>query len=104
MTPTFITTEWASLQAQCAAAAPLSAAPRATIIALQLNAGKLVADCETAQYSLAGVLDSYGWTPGDDPAVITRDVLGLYQNSIDEANMALMRALAGRVASNLNQL
>jgi len=99
-----IVNEFTYIQAQINAAIPLSAATHATKTALQLNATQLVSDCEQAQGTLAGALDTYIWTPGDDPAAITKAVQGLNQNAADEANICLLRGLAGRMASNLNQL
>ena len=102
MIPQTITDELTSLQAQVAAASPLSTANRATVTALQLNAGSLVTDVEAAQHSLAGALDTY--TAEVDPVDIIQGVLGVYQNALDEANITYMRGLTGRVASNLDQL
>jgi len=102
--PQSIVTEFSDIQAQINAAIPLTAATHATKVALQLNAAQLVSDCEQAQGTLAGALDTYVWTPGDDPAKITSAVQGLNMNATDEANICLLRGLAGRMATNLNQL
>jgi len=102
--PQAIQTDIAFLQNQVAANQPLAEAPHPNIVAMQLNATALVNEVEMAQYSLAGALDTYTWTPGDDPAVITAAVMGLRQSGIDEANIALIRAVVGRVKSNLDQL
>jgi len=102
--PQSIADQFAFIQAQINAAIPLTAASHATVVALQLNAVNLVNACEQAQGTLAGGLDTYVWTPGDDPAAITSAIQGLNMNGNDEANIALLRGLAGRMASNLNQL
>jgi hypothetical protein len=102
--PQTIITEFTDIQAQINAAIPLTSASQATVTALQLNADQLVSDCEQAQGTLVGQLDTYVWTPGDDPAIITVAVQGLNQSATDEANIVLLRGLAGRMASNLNQL
>jgi hypothetical protein len=100
--PANIFSEWENLQAQVAAAAPLNTASRATVVAMQLNAAQLVNDVENAEHSLAGALDTY--TSGVDPVLIIQGVLGVYENAVDVANLAQMRGIAGRVASNLDQL
>jgi hypothetical protein len=102
--PQSIVTQFTDIQAQINAALPLTAASHATVVALQLNAVNLVNDCEQAQGTLAGALDTYVWTAGDDPGVITSAIQGLNMNGSDEANICLLRGLAGRMASNLNQL
>lgn len=102
--PQNIVNEFAFLQTQINASIPLTAASHATITALQLNADQLVSDCEQAQGTLVGQLDTYVWTPGDDPANITSAVQGLSASANDEANITLLRGLAGRMASNLHQL
>jgi len=102
--PQTIINEFAFIQTQINAALPLTAATHATIVALQLNADQLVIDCEQAQGSLVGQLDTYVWTPGDDPVNIVVAVQGLNASAADEANIVLLRGLAGRMASNLNQL
>jgi hypothetical protein len=102
--PKSIVSEFTNIQSQINAAVPLARASHATVIALQLNAAQLVSDCEQAEGTLAGALDTYVWIPGDDPAKITSAIVGLNGNAADEANIALLRGLAGRMASNLNQL
>ena len=102
--PQNIIDEFANIQTQIDAAIPLSTANHPTILALQLNAAQLVSDCEQAQGTLVGQLDTYVWTPGDDPAVITAAVQGLNASATDESTICLLRGLAGRMASNLNQL
>ena len=100
--PTSITTALTSLQTQVAAAAPLNAASRPTITALQLNAEALLKQVDAAQYSLAGALDT--WTPSIDPADITTGVVGLLNSAVDERDIVQMRGIIGRAVSNLNQL
>jgi hypothetical protein len=100
--PSNISAAMASLQAQVAAAGELSQASWPTIRALQLNAQALLQAVEAAQYSLAGNLDT--WAAPTDPEPIISGVIGLYNNALDEASIALMRAVIGRVADNLDQL
>lgn len=112
--PADIMAELANLQQQTAAAAPLNNAPRAIVIAMQLNADKLVADADAAQFTLAGVLDTWtAYVPGGklpypfgtiDPVQIINGVLQLTGNAQDEQAIVLMRGLLGRVADNLDQL
>ena len=99
--PSNVATEWASLQAQVAAASPLANAPFPTIRALQLNAGNLVADVQTA-LTASSLLDT--WSPTIDPGVIISGFAGVVTAAQDQSNLALMRGVAGRVASNLDQL
>jgi len=104
MIPQNIASQFTNIQAQINAAIPLSTASHATVVALQLNSAELVSDCEQAQGSLAGALDTYVWTSGDDPAAITSAIQGLSTNANDEADIVWLRGLAGRMASNLSQL
>ena len=100
--PANITTELTSLQAQVAAAAPLANATHATKVALQLNAGQLVADVQSALVAPSNLLDT--WIAPTDPVVIISGVLGLLTASQDQNNLSLMRGVTGRAASNLDQL
>lgn len=100
--PQNIVDELSFLQTQIAQAGPLSQATRQVIVAAQLNAAQLVTDTEAAQYSLAGVLDT--WTPPSDPVAIINGILGVDQNADDERDIVAMRGLVGRAASNLDQL
>jgi len=102
--PQNIINEFAFIQGQIDQSVPLSTAPQPTIVALQLNAALLVNDCQNAQLTLAVALDTWTPPPSNDPAIITTGVLGLAQNAGDEANVVLLRGLAGRMVSNLNQL
>jgi hypothetical protein len=104
MIPRKIVNEFVNIQAQINAAIPLSTASHPTVIALQLNIDQLVNDCEQAQGTLVGTLDTYIWTPGNDPAAITSAIQGLSANANDEADIVWLRGLAGRMASNLHQL
>lgn len=99
--PSNIVTEWDSLQAQVAAAQPLANASFPTIRALQLNAGNLVNDVQTALIAPT-LLDT--WTPGVDAPSIVSGFEAVVTASQDQGNLALRRGLAGRAASNLNQL
>jgi hypothetical protein len=100
--PTNITTELASLQAQVAAAYPLAEASRATIVALQLNAGQLVSDIQTALTAPNSLLDT--WAAPSDPDAIVSGLLSVATASQDQNTLSLMRGVTGRAASNLNQL
>ena len=101
MIPTNITTELAGLQAQTAAAAPLASASHATVAALQLNAGKLVNDIQTA-LAAASTLDS--WAAPIDPGAIVSGFAGVVTASQDQSSLSLMRGLVGRATSNLDQI
>lgn len=101
MIPAKITNELTSLQAQVAAALPLNNAPFATIKALQLNAGNLVADMQTA-LNAASVLDT--WVAPPDAISMVNGFNAAVTAAADQGNLALMRGLVGRVTSNLDQL
>ena len=97
-----IYTAFSSLQDQVQAASPLSAASRPTILAIQLNAGNLVAQVQSALTPATSLLDT--WTaPVDAPSMIT-GVLSVYSAGLDQSTLSLMRGVAGRAASNVNQL
>lgn len=102
MIPAKITTELASLQAQVIAATPLAAAPRAAILAIQLNAAQLVSDIQSTLVAPNNTLDTF--VPPADPVAIVNGVLGLLTASQDQSNLALMRGVVGRATSNLDQL
>jgi hypothetical protein len=104
MIPANITSELSALQAQTAAAAPLASAPHATVVAIQLNAAQLASDINTAVTTLAGALDTYTWTPGDDPSAIAAAVDGLLINALYENAIVNMQGYVGRSVINLNQL
>lgn len=102
-----------SLQAQVIAAGVLEAAPRSTVIALQLNAANLVTMVQQALVGGAVTATGASTTTGvvldtpitdTDAVAIINDVLNVAQVSYDQRDLALMRGLVGRVASNLNQL
>jgi hypothetical protein len=99
--PFNITTELSSLQAQVAIAAPLASAPFSTIKAIQLNAGNLVNDIQTALTG-ASALDT--WTAPPDPISMATGFNSLVAAAEDQGNLSLMRGVAGRAASNLDQL
>jgi hypothetical protein len=96
-----IMTEFTSLQAQVIAAAPLVNASHATVIALQLNAGTLVADIQSALTSDT-LLDT--WTAPVDPGGIVSGFLGVVIDGTDQNSLSLLRGVSGRIASNLDQL
>jgi hypothetical protein len=99
--PINITIELASLQAQVTAGAPLNNAPFATIKAMQLNAGNLVSDIQSALTS-SSVLDT--WVPAVDPISIITGFNIAVTAGEDQNTLSLMRGVVGRAASNLDQL
>jgi hypothetical protein len=111
--PANITSELASLQAQVTAATPLKNAPFATIKALQLNAGNLVNDVQTALTTTtlvpnivlttdALLLDT--WLAPPDAISMVAGVLTVLTAAQNQQQLSLMRGVVGRVASNLDQL
>ena len=99
--PAKITTELQSLQAQVAAASPLTNANFATVKAMQLNAGQLVADVQAALVT-STPLDNWV-APGDAQSIIAGFV-AVVGAGTDQKTLSLMRGVVGRVASNLGQL
>jgi hypothetical protein len=99
--PANITSELAYLQTQVAAAAPLNNAPFATVKAIQLNAGNLVGDIESALTSTSK-LDT--WAAPVDPISMVNGFDGLVAAAEDQSKLSLMRGLVGRATSNLDQL
>lgn len=113
MIPTSVTTALASLQAQIQAALPLDAAKRPTIQALQLNAAALVNSIDVALANAStlsnsgkiGVVDAIDtWDAPADPEGIIAGVNAMMVSATDQWNLAVMRGLVGRVATNLDQL
>jgi hypothetical protein len=111
--PADITIELSSLQAQVAAAVPLNNAPFATIKALQLNAGNLVDDIQTALTTTtlipnivlttdSRLLDT--WVPPVDPISMVTGFNAVVIAGDNQSDLSLMRGVVGRVASNLDQL
>jgi hypothetical protein len=111
--PANITSELTSLQAQVKAATPLNNAPFATIKAMQLNAGNLVNDIQTALTTTKLIpnivlttdstwLDS--WSPPPDPISMVTGFNAVVTASANQSDLSLKRGVVGRVASNLNQL
>jgi hypothetical protein len=99
--PANITTELAFLQAQVKAATPLANAPFTTIKAMQLNAGNLVADIQTA-LTAKSTLDTFA-APVDPISMINGFQLVVTAGQ-DQNKLSLLRGVSGRVAANLNQL
>jgi hypothetical protein len=108
-----ITTELLSLQAQVTAAVPLNNAPFATIKALQLNAGNLVNDVQSALTTTTLIpnivlttdtvlLDT--WIPPPDPISMVTGFNAVVVAGQNQNKLSLLRGVAGRVASNLDQL
>jgi hypothetical protein len=111
--PVNITTELTSLQAQVAAATPLNNAPFSTIKAMQLNAGNLVNDIQTALTTTtlipnivlttdAVLLDT--WIPPPDPISMVTGFNAVVTAGDNQSSLSLMRGVVGRAASNLDQL
>jgi hypothetical protein len=96
-----ITSELTSLQLQVQAASPLAQAPRATLIAIKLNAAQLVGDLQAA-LDAPSPLDSFA--APTDPASIAAGVLSVAEVASDQSSLSLMRGVAGRAASNINQI
>jgi hypothetical protein len=102
MIPQNVTDALTSLQSQVTAAAPLTAASQPTITAIKLNSQALVTTVDTALAGAAGQLDT--WQAPTDVDQIIAGVLALTTAATDQANLAVMRGLVGRVASNVDQL
>lgn len=111
--PQNITSELQFLENQVAAATPLANAPFATIKAMQINAGNLVNDIQTALTTTTMIpnlvlttdsllLDS--WAPPIDPISIVNGFATVVTAAEDQNSLSLMRGVVGRAASNLDQL
>lgn len=100
--PTTIASEIEGLQAQTAAASPLSSASRATITAIKLNSAQLVADIETAITASAGQLDTF--VAPSDPAAIVSGVLALGASAESQSELVNARGYVGRANANIDQL
>jgi hypothetical protein len=110
--PANIATELASLQAQVTAATPLNNAPLTTIKAMQLNAGNLVNDIQSALTTTAlsniipttdsTLLDT--WAPPPDAVTMVAGFNAVVIASQNQNKLSLLRGVAGRAASNLSQL
>lgn len=98
---TTITSELTSLQLQVQAASPLAQATPATLIAIKLNAAKLVSDLQSALVA-PSLLDT--WTAPTDPASIALGLLGVSTAAADQNTISLMRGIVGRAASNVDQI
>lgn len=99
--PSNITTELTDLEAQVQAASPLASASYATVKAMQLNAGNLVNDIQTA-LTATNVLDT--WAAPIDPISIIAGFQTVATAGDDQSNLALMRGVVGRATANLEQL
>lgn len=100
--PANITAEIAFLQSQVTQNAPLTSAPRAQVVAMQLNAKQLVADTDAALTAAAGTLDT--WTSPVGAAQIIAGIQAISTSAQNQSDIALCRGIVGRVASNLDQL
>jgi hypothetical protein len=69
---------------------------------LQINAASLVSDVDAALAGAAGALDAFA--APSDPVAIASGLSGLLTASQNQTDLADLRGLAGRVASNLSQV
>lgn len=99
--PSNITTAWNSLQAQVNAAKPLNQASHATVTALQLNAGNLVASIQSA-LTATSTLDS--WAAPADAISIVAGFNNIVTAAGDQSTLSLMLGVAGRAAANLDMI
>lgn len=99
--PSSITTAWQSLADQVTAAQPALSASRATRTALKLNAANLVDSIQSA-LTTTSILDT--WAAPVDPQSIISGINTVVTAAQDQATLSLMRGIAGRAASNLDQL
>jgi len=100
--PANITSELTALQAQLAAAEPLSTASSPTIVALQLNTENFLDDVGAALDAASGTLDT--WTAPVDPVSIVNGVLGLLSSAQDQNTLANIQGYVGRANANIDQL
>jgi hypothetical protein len=100
--PTTITSLLADLQAEVAAATPLTSASQQTLVAIQLNAEQLLDEIATALPAAAGQLDTF--VAPAQPQAIATGILGLLESAQDQANLANWQGYFGRAAINLDQL
>ena len=100
--PSALQAEIAALTAAFSAASPLPQAPRASITALQINAAQLVSDVDAALAGAAGALDTFSAPPLPD--AMAAGLTALCAASQNQTDLADLRGLAGRVASNLDQI
>lgn len=102
MIPASITGAISALATSITAAAPLAAAPRTVLGAIQTEAGSLVASVDAAVLGAAGALD--GPDPLGMPAVIVSELTALAVAAVDQSDLSTIRGYVGRVATNLNQV
>lgn len=102
MIPADITSQLQFLEAQVQQYQPLASAPRAGVSAMQLNAAALVVSVQDALVAPGNLLDT--WTSSQSSPVTIAGLLQVAQAATDQSNLSLLRGIAGRVASNLNQL
>ena len=92
----------AALNTAFLAASPVEQSPRAAVTALQINAAHLVSDVDSALAGAAGGLDAFA--APSDPVAIATGLSGLLTASQNQTDLADLRGLIGRVASNLAQI
>jgi hypothetical protein len=100
--PSALQAQIAALNVAFTAASPVEQSPRAAITALQINAATLVPAVDSALAGAAGALDTF-----TAPALATdmaTGLVGLLTASQNQTDLADLRGLAGRVASNLDQV
>lgn len=98
--PQKIIDEIAALQLQVLAAAPLTAAPFATLKAIQLNTQKLETDTTLAVNDAAGLLDTWV-APRDTPGIIA-GFLARESEANDQWHLDDMLDVISRTLINVN--
>lgn len=98
--PTKIITELTALQAEVAAAAPLAAAPFASVRSIQLNTEKLETDTTVALNDAAGLIDTWV-APRDTPGIIA-GFLARESEAFDQWRLDDMLVVISRTLINVN--
>jgi hypothetical protein len=99
--PSQIKSGIAALSASFTAISPINAAPRAQVIAIQTQAGQLIADIDLALGNASGALDTFPAVT--DPALLANAVSGLAVAASTQADLSDVRGLIGRVNANLQR-
>ena len=100
--PAQITTDLNNLSTAFNAATPVATAGKVVVIGLQQQADALVSEIDASENLLNAAIDGFV-EPTNLPSVAAA-VVNHLQNVVDQSNLAEMRGLVGRVASNLNQV
>jgi hypothetical protein len=98
--PAVLIKELTDLQAQVAAAQPLSSAPRADLKAIELNAETLEINTTLALYNAAGGLDT--WVAPRDQIGIIAGVQTAVQSSVDQWKLLDMLEVVSRAVLNID--